>query len=70
MASVGPAAPLLLQEGWDSIPPRASLMMFLVLSAVASLASENFGSRARNLTLVSQRESLELALRTIFFLIC
>lgn len=65
-----PAAPLLLGEEWDLILPRASLMMLLVVSAADSLASENFRSRGRNLILASQRESVELAVRTIFFLIC
>lgn len=68
--SSSPAAPVLLGEEWDWVPPRVLLTVFSVLSAAESLASENFGSRGRNLILVSQREYLELAVRTIFFLIC
>lgn len=67
LTSFSPVAPVLLWEEWDWVLPRALLTG---LSAAESLASQNFGSRGRNLVLVSQREYLELAVRTIFFLIC
>lgn len=67
LTSASPAAPVLLWEERDLVLPCASPMTFLVLSAAESLASENFRSRGRNLTLASQRESLELAVRTMSF---
>ena len=70
LTSASPAAPVPLREEWDLVLPRALLMLFSVLSAAESLASESFRSRGRNLILASQRESLELAVRTILFLIC
>lgn len=69
MTSASPTAPVPLQEEWDLFLPR-TLLTFSVPSAAESFASENCRSRGRNLILTSQRESLELAVRTIFFLIC
>lgn len=70
LTTASPATLVLLWEEWDLVLPCALLTMFSVLSAAESLASENFGSRGRNLILASQREPLELAVRTILFLIC
>lgn len=70
LTSFSPAALMLLWEEWDWVLPRAWLTVFSVLSAAESLAGENFGSRGRNFVLVCQREYLEMAVRTIFFLTC